>query len=234
VSRFRATGPADAGSSLAELLVSMVVFGIVGAIVTVTVTMTLRTSRATTDRVDNLSGAQVALDAMSKMIQTAAQPPAVNGVAPSAAVFKATGTDFAFYGYDTPGAPPAKIEFVVVNGNLRETVTPSTNSGPLACQPPYAYGTGVTRTLASGVSTSSPVFSYFSQPTATNLTGMALSLVGTPASLSTSDMAAVELVGVTVLVGQNTNPSVAPTGATITVSLPNHLVATTSLPKSAC
>ena len=233
MSRFR-TRPSDAGTSLAELMVSIVVFGIIAMTVTITVTMTLRTFRATTDRVSNLGGAQVSLDAMSKMIQTAAQPPAIVGGTPTSAIIKATGTDFKFYGYDNPSAPPAEIEFAVVNGNLLETVTPSTNSGPHACSPPYSYGTGSTRTIATGINAVGNVFSYYSQPTAANITGVALPFVGSPPALSTADLANVELVGINLSVGKSTNPSVTPTNASITVSLPNHLVATASLPGSAC
>lgn len=234
MSALRRTGARDEGTSLAELLVSIVVFGIIAAIVTTTVTFTLRASRATSSRVGDLSDAQVTLDAMSKVIQTAAQPPAVEGATPAAAVIEATGTDFEFYGYNDPGAPPAKIEFALVGNEVQETVTPSTNSGPDACDPPYTYGAGTTRTVATGVSSSQPIFSYFAQPTAANLTGVPLTLVGRPGALSTADMARVELVGITLSVNQSTNPPVASTGATITVSLPNHLVATPNLPGSAC
>lgn len=230
----RHTQAADAGTSLAELLVSIVVFGIIGTIVTVTIIFTIGTSRATDDRVADLSGAQVSIDAMSKLIQTAAQPPAVSGATPAAAVIKATATDFQFYGYDVPGSPPAKIEFAVVNGDLQETVTPSTNSGPNACMPPYSYGAGVTRTLATGVATTEPIFSYYSQPTTADLNGVPLSLVGSPPSLSATDMANVELVAMSLSVGNSTNPSVVSTAATTTVALPNHLVAVASLPGSAC
>jgi Tfp pilus assembly protein PilW len=232
--RSRVANGADAGTSLAELLVSMLVSSIIGTIATVSVIFTLRTSRATGARVTNLSGAQVALDAMSKLIQTAAQPPAVKGATPVTAVIAATATDFKFYGYNAPGAPPAQIEFKVVNGKLLETVTPATNSGPNACLPPYTYGASTTRTLATGVNTSHPVFTYFSQPTAANLSGAPLSLIGSPPALSAVDRGGVELVGMTLSVGQSSNPKVAPTGASITVSLPNHLVATPSLPGAAC
>jgi hypothetical protein len=45
-------------------------------------------------------------------------------------------------------------------------------------------------------------------------------------------LSAVELVSIKLNVDQPSNPAVAPTGATITVSLPNHLVS--SVPGSAC
>jgi type II secretory pathway pseudopilin PulG len=222
----------DAGTSLAELLVSVLVFGIVGTIVMVSISVTLGTSRATNARVNNLSGAQVALDAMSKLIQTAAQPPAVEGATPAAAIITAKTNDLKFYGYDNPGAPPAQIEFAVVGDELRETVTPSTNTGPDACMPPYAYGSGVTRVLATGVS-AGPVFSYFSQPTAASLAGVALAPGGS-GSLSAADLPDVELVGMNLEVGQDSQPKVAGTNAVVTVALPNHLVDPLNVPGSAC
>ncbi|HEX3900803.1 MAG TPA: hypothetical protein VHW74_16745 [Mycobacteriales bacterium] len=234
-------GRDDRGTSLAELLTSIVLFAIVGGIVTTAITVTARTSRATQTRSSDLSAAQLALDAMSNLIQTAAQPPAVVGVAPVAAVISASSDDLGFYGYGHPGAPPEKIEFAVRGGVLTETITPSTNTGPGACKPPYSYGAASSRVLATGVSMTTPVFTYFGQPTVAAPTPTPMPLVGSPPTLpptvvqtpaSNQGLSAVELVRIVLNVDQSSNPAVAPTGATITVALPNHLVS--SVPGSAC
>ena len=222
-------------SSLAELLTSMLVFGLVAIVVTTAMIMTLRTSRATSTRANSLGDAQVALDAMSKVIQTAAQPPAIEGATAAAALITATTTDLKFYAYNSPGSPPAQVEFRVTDaGELVETVTRSTNSGPSACLPPYHYGSGSTRVLARGISSGTQIFSYFGKPTTSNMNGSALTLAGTPPRLATSDLGNVELVGIDLTVDPDSHPSVAATHATITVSLPNHLVAAANLPDSAC
>jgi type II secretory pathway pseudopilin PulG len=233
----------DAGTTLAELMVSTLVFTIILIVAGTALTMTIRTSRGTTERSNNLSGAQLAVDSMSKLIQTAAQPPAVVGGTPASAIITATANDLKFYGYYNPGAGPAKIEFSVISGNLVETVTPSTNSGANVCTPPFSYGATptISRTLATGVGTSPTIFTYATQPATPVVSGSPMALSGTPASLTSTQLGQVELVTITLSVNNSgtsptgdANPPVSATGAQTTVSLPNHYVASTSIPGSAC
>jgi hypothetical protein len=129
-------------------------------------------------------------------------------------------------------------------GELVETVTPSTNAGPNACLPPYAYGASRSRVLARGLRSTASVFSYFGKPTTGSLTGAAAPMTGNPPSVPTTtpdltpdvvdSVSDIELVQIDLSVGTSSNPAVAPTHATIAVSLPNHLVASVNLPDSAC
>jgi type II secretory pathway pseudopilin PulG len=230
-----ASGQSDAGTTLPELLVSIILFGVVGAAVSVAMIATIRTTRGTDERVQNLSGAQLAVEDMSKLIQTAARLPVAAGNPVSPAIIVATQSELKFYGYDKPGSPPSIIDFSVSNGDLIETVTPSTNSGANACLPPYTYGGSRSRVLAQGLGESPAIFSYAEQPEhAAVLGGQPLTMTGSPPALSSADRASVELVTILLEVDHDPNPGVASTVAKTVVALPNQLVSTDNLRASAC
>lgn len=230
-------GSPDRGTTLPELLVSIVLFGVIAAAVSVTIIATMRLSRGTDERVQNLSGAQVAVDDMSKLIQTAAQLPVAAGDTPSPAITEATASDLHFYGYNDPGKPPSDIEFWVNNGDLLETITPVTGSGASGCLPPYALDQTDkrTRVLAEGLGDSPEIFSYATQPSTGGVVGgSTLAMAGSPPALSSDDLGDVELVTIALDVNDDPNPGVGSTVASTTVALPNHLVSVDNLRNSAC
>jgi type II secretory pathway pseudopilin PulG len=230
-----ARGASDSGTTLPELLVSIILFGVVGAAVSVAIIATIRTTRGTDERVQNLSGAQLAVEDMSKLIQTAARLPVAAGNPMSPAIIVATQSELKFYGYDKPGSPPSIIDFSVSNGDLIETVTHSTNSGANACSPPYTYGGSRTRVLAQGLDDSPAIFSYATQPDAGGVVGgQPLTMTGSPPALSSAARDSVKLVTIQLEVDHDPNPGVAATVAKTVVALPNQLVPTPSLRTSAC
>lgn len=231
--RIRPMDRRDNGTSLAELMVSILVFGIIMIVATSCVIMIFRTYRGTNERASNLGGAQLAVDAMSKLIQTAAQPPVANGGTSPSAIITGTGNDLKFYGYNLPGQGPSVIEFSVnASGQLVQSVTPSTNAGANICTPPFSYGTTTTRVLANGLSTTATIFTYATQSTPPTIGGSTLTLSGTPAALSSAQAATVELVKINMSVNVSSNPKVSNTGAQTLVTLPNKLV--TSIPGTSC
>jgi prepilin-type N-terminal cleavage/methylation domain-containing protein len=228
----RSPAEREAGMTLPELLTSIIVFGILAGAVVATMTSTLGFFRGTNARANDLNGAQVAVDAISKALQTASVPPVASGTAPDA-VISAGPTDLSFYSYDTPGKGPSKLRFFInPSGQLIEQRTAATN-----CAPPYTYSAMTQRVLASGVSGGDPsLFVYDAQPTTTFPAGSPLPFVGSPQLLRSDpnpvfaqqrnddDVGKVDMVTINLSVDGTRGANVKSTAVTTTVDLVNHLV----------
>jgi prepilin-type N-terminal cleavage/methylation domain-containing protein len=219
--------------TLPELLVSIIVFGILASAVVATMTSTLGFFRGTTARASDLNGAQVAVDAIAKELQTATVPPVASGATPPDAVISAGPSDLSFYSYDTPGEGPSRVRFFIDSSSqLIEQRTPATN-----CVPPFVYGAMTHRVLATGVTSGDPsLFSYDAPPTVAFPTGSPLPFLGTPQLLRSDpnpvfaqqnnddDVGKVEMVTIALSVYGTNAAKVKPTAVTTTVDLVNHLI----------
>lgn len=223
----RTAGAKDDGYSLVELLVVMVMFSIIMVVVMTAVIASLRTYRGTSARAIDQNSEQVALDAMSKALRTAAPQPVASGTAGNA-ILTAGPTDLKFYTYDVAGMGPSLVEFQVSGTNLTESVSHATN-----CTPPFTYGPTVTRTVATGLTAGQTVFTYATAATSGAPSGTTLTPTGSPALLSAANLANVELVTLNLSVASNSNAAAATT-AFSTVSLSNHLVASAKIPGTSC
>jgi prepilin-type N-terminal cleavage/methylation domain-containing protein len=223
----------DEGLSLVELMVSIVIFGMIGAALTATVIITSQTVRNTSARADDLNNVQVALEDMTKLIATAANPPVPAGQTQVTALITAKNNDLSFYGYNKPGQAPSLIRFYVDSSNqLIESYTPSSQ-----CVWPYTWDTTQTRSrvLARNLTPGQTVFTYFAAPTTPYPQGSPLPLTGSPAALDTTTSSPlVEEVGLSLSVDVVTAPDIPPTVATTQILLPNHQVDAQLLPESAC
>jgi prepilin-type N-terminal cleavage/methylation domain-containing protein len=225
----------DRGMTLVELLVSMGVFTVLGLAVMATTITTMRTTRNTSARNDDLNKVQVAMDAMTKYIRTAAQPPVPSGVAASTAMISAGPTDIQFYGYDKPGAAPSLIRYYVDGTNrLIEERTPTSQ-----CTAPYTWAAAnkQTRVLATNLSTGQTIFVYHTVPVSAPVpmpTGSPLPTSGSPAVVAAADLVNIDSVAITLSVDVPTSPDIPSTRASSTVALQNHDANNTLLPGAAC
>lgn len=231
----RRPGPDDEGISLVELLISMVIFAVLAlAVMTLTIT-TLRTARNTMARNDDLNKVQVAMDAMSKYIRTAAEPPVAAGGVPINALVLAGPADVRFYGYDAPGAAPSLMRFYVDASNrLIEEHTAT-----LQCAAPYTWAPANKRTriLATNLSPAQTIFVYNTAPQGdpTPLpTGAPLPTSGSPAQVNPAVLSTIDSVAITLSVDVPTSPNIPAMTATTHVQLLNHAADRTLIPGAAC
>jgi prepilin-type N-terminal cleavage/methylation domain-containing protein len=225
----------DEGMTLPELLVSIIVFGILAGAVVATMISTLGFFRGTNARANDLNGAQVAVDAMAKALQTATVLPVVSGTAPDA-VISAGPTSLSFYAYDTPGKGPSQIRFFLdPAGELVEQ-----RMAAKSCSPPFVYGTMTQRVLATGVTSGTPaLFTYETAPSVVYPSGSPLPFVGSPPQLHSDpsdppadqpghtgddDVGYVETVNIALSVYGTSGSDVKPTLVNTAVDLVNHQI----------
>lgn len=225
----------DDGMTLVELLVSIGLFTVLGLAVTGLTIGTFRTARSVGARNDDVAKVQVAMDAMSKYIRTAAQPPPALGGPSLTAVISAGPTDLTFYGYDKPGAAPSLIRYYVDAGNrLIEEHTPS-----LQCQAPFQWNAADkrTRVLATNLTPGQAIFGYNTapQPAPTPMpTGSPLPTTGTPPVVAAVSLGSIDSVAIMLSVDVPTSPDIVSTTATTVVQLQNHDADVILIPGQAC
>jgi prepilin-type N-terminal cleavage/methylation domain-containing protein len=124
VRRLRLPADGDRGTTLVELVVTMVIFAVLmSSVATLTLGIN-RTDRGTVARVDRTADAWIALRTMSRAISRAVVPTALGGSS-SSAVVTAGPTTLTFFAYlddpdDTRG--PTRVEYAVVDGVLTQTL----------------------------------------------------------------------------------------------------------------
>ncbi len=209
----------ETGLSLIELMVAMVIASLLFAAVGTVFVGTLRGTRTVNTKTSTGADVRLAMEAMSRTLKVATKP-----VGETAAFRTATSTGMSFFallnrtGSQSTSEPiPTLVAYTWSSSAncLTESQTPGTpKASPPSGGPFYDYSTGTTsKCLLSTISP--PSFIYYPSG---NLTATAM----TPATgLSTSNMALVRSVLVTLIATDPNNPTVAGIPAETRISLEN-------------
>ena len=186
---------ADDGFTLAELSVTMIIFGVLVLVLAQFSTQAFRLYGANANRITSGGRASLVMEQVSKDLRTAVAITVLSPPAPSSsqAFAKATGTEVKFYS-SVSGGPVQERLYVVGTQLWRETILPDLTSSA----PAYTYTTNralQTRLLSDRVVTGSAPFSYL-------LRG---SLLPPAAPVAPVDLGAI--VGVQILVTINADAS---------------------------
>lgn len=216
----------DAGFSLAEVLVVMLVMGILGSAVSALFIASIKTTESTSARLNQENSDRTAMDVMSRALRTAVLPSSLASCSPTcgatAAFIQGSAFKVAFYAdIDNPNntVGPSQVTFTVdASGNLMETIQPA-DAGSASTGytwTPCTYGTAGCalrkKLLATGVITSGAnLFTYYSYGSTTPITG----------NLTATQLANVDAVDLVLSVHQSTAKSVTPTTYVNRVALPN-------------
>jgi type II secretory pathway pseudopilin PulG len=168
----RARPQGDDGTTLAEMLVAMVVFGVLAALLATTVLQTTRMTRTSVVRETSAQRASVAMAQVSKDLRTALPVGPTTGV--QLAFEKATATEVVFF---SSVEPSVRRERLVVDGAtlVREVTEPD----PGTTYPALTFTTGTAfrtrKVVQSGLDlgTTAGVFTYFLGTSATGVDSVA-------------------------------------------------------------
>lgn len=235
-----APGRRDAGTTLTEMLVVMLIMGIVVA-TTATLTISMnRTIAQNTARQDQIDVARTAVERMSKTTRAAVKPSQIitAGCEATCALvdsfLQGDGLSMKFYGnLNNPGntVGPSQITYTIGTsgadaGVLVEKVqVPEhyTGSGSYVYCPAESPGASTdcksrltTRRLATGVSTSTSVFTYYD--------ANGVPLIPTASGLSATDLAKVMAIEVRLTVQNASSSRPLPTTYIQRITLPNAQV----------
>ena len=209
----------DAGFSLVEMLVAIVMLGLIMTALTSLIVITDKTAGRNGSYLADVDQGRNAIEEVSKTLRTAVIPTQLQDLALGDAAFIQGGdTSVQFYADLNSGqyGGPSKVTYSVVAGtggtaNLLETSEPPDQ--PVTAHN-YLYThttTGINRTLARGLSWPSPVvFTYY------DTTGTALT---TP--LTASQLVNVRTIDISVTVATSSGFSRLPTTYLQRVTLPN-------------
>jgi hypothetical protein len=213
VTRNRGGRPTDHGVTVVELVVASAVSSVLLAVVATLLIGALRTIDVLTVRSGTVGDARIALEAMSRNIRVAVQPPGA-----PAAIVSASPTELTFWALLDRGAPPSDaaptptfVRYRYDGTCLTQTLTPAPG-GTVTVTPPAATGPAgcLLRTVRP------PVFTYYraGDPTA------ASPLPASP-QLAAADLLQVGSVRVLVEVQDPRRRDVAPLPVTVQVALEN-------------
>ncbi len=211
----------DSGLSLVEVLVAMALTSIVLATSATLFLGSLRTTQETQGRLEEINDGRVAIASMGKALRTAILPSQLFDTTSTeaAAFIEATPTSIRFYANlnnANNAVGPSKVTYLVVNGELRQTVQRPNTFDPT--NPVFVYcnpGPGCVlpdTILARGVAvTGNPIFAYYD----------ALGVKITGSSLTAAQLEIVDSVDLSVTVAKK---GVGGSGSTfvLRVALPNH------------
>jgi prepilin-type N-terminal cleavage/methylation domain-containing protein len=197
----------DAGVTLAEMMVVILILGLVMAVVQGTVIAAQKTTNATAGRIETGTGARIAIDSVTRNLRTAVLPQDVAGsctTCPSVAFVQGTATSVQFYANnntDQLRLGPMKVTYTLTNRVLTERMQKPDAHDPAVysytyCTPNATNCVVPTRVLTTDVDTTR-VFTYYDR------TGAAL----TGASLNAAQLSQVDSMDVVVPVvrrGQKT------------------------------
>jgi prepilin-type N-terminal cleavage/methylation domain-containing protein len=143
----------DDGVSLIEMLVTMVVFSILGVAMTLTVTSMARQSTHTNQLITATQQAQTTVDHMSRELR-AADPQSTS--TPATAFTYASATHLTLVSSLGASTGPSLVDLNIVNGNLQESITLADAGSS------YTWtGTPTVKILATGVTGSTSLFTYY-------------------------------------------------------------------------
>lgn len=231
--------PTDAGTSLTELLISMLLFGIVLiAVSTLSIGFT-KTNQQNINRQDQIDAARVATESMSKTLRTAVMPSQLTATCAGACSTDAfvLGQDFAVQFYANLNNSgnlrgPSRVTYTVTTdakgvSSLVEKIQTPDNATPgptgYAYCPAEAAGASTeckghlkVRTLATGVQKVTPIFTYYSATSSTPL-----SPATNGGSLSAADLGKVLAIELHVTVQKQASVRANPTTYIQRITLPN-------------
>lgn len=209
--RRRFEGPVDAGLTLAELMVTLVLMGVVGTLMLSATVMVSRTVTNTQASGDSLDIARIGMNRMARSIRAGieisrsgqANQPAIDSMGPNTLVM-----------YSSLGASPTKITYAIdANRNITETIVAAGGTSP------YWTFTGTPKTTIIAYKVPAAAAALF---TYLDSNGAAL------ASQTATDDATTGLVKqiqINLQVDANPGKGVGPVTLTNTVVLPNLGVA---------
>jgi len=223
--------PDDAGFTLTEMVVAMVVLGVVLAGGFMVLTGAIRTAQATSSRVTDINNARLAVSAMSRTLRTAVLPSQLDDSASAgtitAAFIQGGPTSVQFYadvgnpavlptsGNTTYG--PSQVSYTLNAGVLTQTIQPPlshdvNNHDYQYCNPTLPGCMVFTTVLARGVDATAakPLFVYY------DATGNSLG------ALTASNLDDVDSIDIRVGMDTVSTGPMGTTSITTRVSLPNH------------
>ncbi len=232
----------DSGMSLAEILVSTMLLGMVSLILMSTMIAGIRTLRGITTRGENTSSVRQGLDRLTQTMRLAIR---IDGSTP--AFVAAAGNDVTFYsnlstvdltlGTGTVSAGPLKLRYYVVAGAagtacalrdvcLMETATPATKVTTAGASAWTYTATPRTRVIARGIvpaSLTAPIFTFAASTNdplshATTVAAVPLQADG---SVGAGDLASIDRVSLSLSASYTSNPAVPATTARSQVALSN-------------
>ena len=219
----------DAGVTLAEMSVTMLVLGMLVAALAGMVISGERITAGVKERLNQSNAATIAMQRMSRNLRTAVlqsqlTTACIISACTDSAFLVGSPTQVSFYAdVDNPknAVGPSRVTYTVTAGALVETVQKPDSPVPDAtgyhyCTPGNAGCVVRTTTLATGVQTSTDVFTYYTAAAPT--TGMTM---GTGGVLSSAQLKTVDSIDITLQVVQAGGTPVG--GATMVqrVALPN-------------
>lgn len=222
-------GPSgDAGMTLAELLVGVVVAAMVVAAAGTLFAVGMRSNATSTARLTTINQARVSVEAMGRSLRTAVLPSQLDDAGNTDTAFlQGEANAVSFYANinnlnNTVG--PSRVTYTVnAARQLVQTVQPPLPN-PVShdfkyCDPALAGCVKTVTVLAEGVDVSVPLFRYYDS------TGAVISYATTcpdgNACLSGTSLGNVDAVDLT-LVLRTSGVSIGPTTYVLRVSLPNH------------
>lgn len=207
----------DAGISLAELLVTMMVFAILMAITSGFMVSAMRASAQARTIDESTRAATTAMTAVTRNLRAGTDNPVAGVTLPAPAFETAAGNEIVFYAYvnlASAEASPIKVRYWLDGRALKETTTASRRSADGF----FTFtGAASTRTLATSVVPGPDLFTFV------GATGADLPLAGLATDVAKRQIAAVR---VRVQVGPSAT-SPAATTLVNTVGLPNLDIART-------
>jgi hypothetical protein len=209
----RRARPTDHGFSVVELAVASAVGGVLVAVIATLLIGALRTIDVLTVRSRSVGDARIALEAMSRKIRVAVQPPGA-----SAALASASSTELSFWALLDRGAQPSDetptptfVTYRYDGQCLTQTLTPAP-AGAVTAVPPAVTGPAacLLRTLRP------PVFTYYGA-------GDPAGAAPLPANpqVAADELFKVGSVRVLVQVQDPRRPDVAPLPVTVEVAMEN-------------
>lgn len=218
----RLSGPRDAGISLTELIVTVMVTGVLAAIVsTMFLNVALATNNSTNTLTRNGTATNV-MDAVSTVIRTAATNPVSTSPEPDPAIIAGTGSAVTLYSFTNanPALPaPTKVGYRLDgSGNLVEDRWTATRTGGY-----WVFTGGVTtRTIGGPLVTPSgtdPIFVYLDDQGAAITPGQS--------GLTLAQRSAVAAIRVTVQVANSPTSGASNIVLVNTIAMPNVAIAGT-------
>lgn len=182
--RLRGARPDDAGVSLMEMLVAMIMMGLLGVAMTSTMSSIARGDTVTTSRERATQQAQVVLDRLTRDIRAAAAP-----VGGSTAVGYAADNHLTIFDDFTDGHGPRRIDITTTGGPTGATLSESTT---LADAIGAFTGTAQTQIDSTDVAISpGALFTYYG-PDSTTPLSTPMSTAATLAAITSIQIALVE------------------------------------------
>jgi prepilin-type N-terminal cleavage/methylation domain-containing protein len=195
--RRRSDAGTEAGFTLIEMLIAMLVFTIFAAMVLGIYVNLVTQQTSSNDRFANTGEGQVIMDRLTSDLRAAVY--CACGSTPASPLSSATATSITFYAAIGGGPGPTEVTFNLSGDQLTETDTPATGGA----SPYWTFGQPKTAILSPSIanSTSNPLFTYY------NSGGTELASPMT----TTAQTVAVEMVCVNLVVNSNKDPGSAAT-----------------------